>query len=275
MTIVVDPVFKPTTTDSGMDTDTSEKKTDSPEKQDSAPSRRERLERVLRRITQGLLALLLIYASIVLIGLIPVNNDFIPPEDGIEIRIISTAVHADIIVPLVTDDFDWTELFPHELFPEDTQQATHLAIGWGDRGFFLETPTWNDLTLRTAAAALLWPTDSCIHATMMSEGDWRGEGRAVRISRQQYRMIVQFIQRYLKRDETGGVIVIPEITYGDDDVFVESRGRYHAVNTCNTWVGRGMKQAGIRTAWLTPMPRTMFIWLPEDDDRVEAAKTRY
>jgi uncharacterized protein (TIGR02117 family) len=203
------------------------------------------------------------YGLIVLIGLIPVNNHFEPAEEGIEIRVISTAVHADVIVPLVSDEFDWLELFPHDLFQGDTRFATHVAIGWGDRGFFLETPTWADLTFSTAVRALLWPTDSCIHVTMTRAEYWRDEGRSIRISREQYRKVVEFILSSLKWDREGRVILVQGITYDDDDVFVEARGRYHCLNTCNSWVGRAMRHAGIRTPWLTPMPKTMFLWLPK------------
>jgi uncharacterized protein (TIGR02117 family) len=216
-----------------------------------------------RRLGLALLVVPLSYGAVLLIGLFPMNNQFEPTENGIEIRIISTAVHADVIVPLVSDEFDWLELFPHRLFLADTSFATHLAIGWGDRGFFLETPTWADLTFATAVRALLWPTDSCLHVTMTRMEYWRDEGRSIHISSQQYRQLVEFILRDIKLDEDGRIIVISGITYGNDDLFVEAQGRYHALNTCNSWAGRAMRRAGIRTPWLTPLPRTMFLWLSE------------
>lgn len=231
---------------------------------ETEPRRLRRWWRRARRTGLVLAAGPLAYGMIVLIGLVPVNRDFEPAPEGIEIRIVSTAVHADVIVPLVTDEFDWLRLFPRDLFRADTHFATHAAIGWGDRGFFLETPTWDDLTLSTAARALLWPTDSCVHVTMTRAERWRGQGRTVRISRQQYRKLVEFILDSLVRDADGSVRVIPEITYGNHDLFVEARGRYHCLHTCNSWVGQAMRQAGIKTPWLTPLPRTMFLWLPPD-----------
>jgi hypothetical protein len=41
--------------------------------------------------------------------------------------------------------------------------------------------------------------------------------------------------------------------------------REKAVNrdaTCNCWVGEAMRSAGIRTAWFTPLPKTVFLYLP-------------
>jgi uncharacterized protein (TIGR02117 family) len=205
-----------------------------------------------------------LYGLIVLVGLVPVNRGFESEEEGIELRIISTSVHADLIMPLVSEEIDWREHFPIELTAGDTSYATHVAIGWGDRGFYLNTPTWDDLTLGTALQALFWPSESCVHVTMTRGEYWRDEGQMVRISRHQYRELADFILRQLKRNEQGDVIVVPDITYGEDDFFLEAHGRYHALNTCNSWVGRAMRQAGIRVPWLTPLPRTMFLWLPEE-----------
>jgi uncharacterized protein (TIGR02117 family) len=223
-----------------------------------------RWRRWFRRAFLLALAIPAVYGVIVLIGLLPVNNGFESAEEGIEIRVISTAVHADLIVPLVSEEIEWLEHFPRELFAGDTGFATHVAIGWGDRGFYLETPTWADLTFSTAARALLWPTDSCLHVTLTRGEYWRDRGRVVRISRAQYREMAEFVLSQLKRGPRGEVLVVPEITYGEDDVFLEARGRYHALNTCNSWAGRAMRSAGIRVPWLTPLPRTMFLWLPGD-----------
>lgn len=230
------------------------------------PTRRGRFRRWIRRLGLLLLTPPLVYGSILLIGLFPVNREFEPASEGIEIRIISTAVHADLIVPLVSEVIDWREHFPHSLFAADTRSATHIAIGWGERNFFLETPTWADLTASTAIQALLWPSDTCMHVTMTRAEYWRQQGRSVRISSEQYRELVTYILGYLRRDAQQRLIVVPEITYGDHDVFLEARGRYHALNTCNSWVGRAMDRAGICTPWLTPLPKTMFLWLPAEPE---------
>jgi uncharacterized protein (TIGR02117 family) len=189
-----------------------------------------------------------------------------PPGEGVEIRVVSTAVHADVIVPLVTVDFNWLEHFPHELFQGDVRFATHVAVGWGDRGFYLETPTWAELKLSTALRALLWPTASCFHVTMTRADQWLGKGRLIRISPARYRELVEYILSGLIRDAQGRVTVVPGIAHGDSDIFLEARGRYHCLNTCNSWVGRAMRRAGIRVPWFTPLPKSMFLWLPKDSE---------
>ncbi len=215
----------------------------------------------LKRGLYALLGLTAAYLVCVLIGLIPINNDFEPTPDGIEIFIISTAVHADLVLPLDAGELDWRAVFPAEHFAGDISYATHVAIGWGDRGFFLETPTWSDLRASTVVRALFWPSSSCLHVGMV-DARWLGNARSVRISESQYADLVRFIRASFVRDAGGDKIPIPGAAYGGHDAFFESHGNYHMFNTCNCWVARGMCRAGIRAPWFAPLPKTVWLYLP-------------
>ena len=63
--------------------------------------------RWFRRICKSLLVLFFVYLLVLLVGLIPVNNDFEPTNDGITVYVVSNAVHAEVIVPKTTDVVDW------------------------------------------------------------------------------------------------------------------------------------------------------------------------
>ena len=210
--------------------------------------------------------LVLTYAAIVVAGLTPCNEDFEEAIDGIEIFISTNAVHAEFILPVDTDTIDWRDVFPARCFPTDTSDARHIAIGWGEENFFLETPTWADLKLSTVSHALLTPSGACIHATMKTSVSETPDRRSVRISKKQYGDLVRYICRQLKRDSPeiidSEATVIPDESYGSRDAFFKAHGTYHCLNTCNTWVGRGMAVAGMRVGRLTPMPRTVFLYLP-------------
>ena len=84
--------------------------------------------RWFKRVFVSLLLLLLAYAFLILIGLIPVNLDFVPDEDGVEVFVFSGEFHSDIILPIVSSEFDWRREFPASDFPTDTSEATHVAI---------------------------------------------------------------------------------------------------------------------------------------------------
>lgn len=220
--------------------------------------------RWIGRAALSFIVLLVVYFGIVLVGLIPVNNDFLADEQGVEIMVISNAVHADLVLPLHNEHCDWRNDFSPSEFIADTNGATHVAIGWGDAGFFIHTPTWNDLKFSTAANALLWPSQSCLHVSMTRDEYVRPHAQVVKVSPQQYGELVQFIQSTFVTNDAGEKVSL-EGAYGRTDAFYEAAGNYHALNTCNSWAGRGLKSAGVRVPWLTPMPKSVFLYLPEDD----------
>jgi len=220
---------------------------------------------VLKRSGMIVGAVITLYILVILVGLIPVNSDFAPTTDGIRILLVSNPVHADVVVPLDTDVIDWREAIPSEVFRGDTSQATHVAFGWGDKGFYIETPTWSDLRASTAAQALFWPSGTCMHVSFIRSEHFGDEARSVTISPEQYERLVEFITSSFQVDEFGDRISIEGVAYGSHDAFFEAYGNYHCLNTCNCWVGGALRSAGVRTGWLTPLPKTVFLFLPPEE----------
>jgi len=219
--------------------------------------------RWFRRMYRFFGGIFLLYLLILLIGLIPVNNDFEPAAKGIEIFISSNGVHADVVVPIQTDLIDWRESFPEENFAGNTSAATYVAIGWGDKGFYVDTPTWADFKISMALKALFTPSPCCLHVVMKSKPVSDENMRSVIISEKQYAAMVQAIQGCIERDENEKLIFIPDASYNQFDAFYEAEGNYHILNTCNSWVGWVMRETGIKTPLLTPMPKTVYLYLPE------------
>lgn len=232
---------------------------------ESNPQQSGRVKRLLRSLVRTVLRMLLVFVAIILIGLIPVNNDFLESADGVEVFVTSNPVHAEIVMPIESSIVNWRDEFSADCFPDETSHATHLAIGWGDRGFFLKTPTWAELKVSVAANALFLPSETCLHATMKTSVAPSENTRAVRISEQQYTLLVEYIKAAFRRDETGKVLQIAEEHYSWNDAFFESHGTYHFLNTCNSWVGRALQKTGVRVGWLTPLPKTVFWYLPDTE----------
>ena len=219
--------------------------------------------RALKRFAYVILSSVSLYALIVIVGLIPVNNNFEPTQNGVEIFVISNPVHADVVLPINTETVNWREHFPAKCFSGDNRNATHVAIGWGDKGFFIETPTWADLRVSTAAHALLLPSDTCMHVSLTRAEHLGDNSRSVTISAEQYERLIAFINASFQHNSADEIIQINDAAYGSNDAFFEALGTYHCVNTCNSWIGRAMRSAGIRTPWLTPLPKTVFLYLPD------------
>jgi len=219
--------------------------------------------RWLKRLGLLVLSCLALYFLIALIGLIPVNNDFQPTPDGIEIWLVSNPIHTDIVLPVQDGTLDWREQFPQGSFAVDARQATHVAIGWGSKDFYINTPTWADLRLSTVVHALFWPSDSCMHVTLCTIEGIPKDARSVRISAAQYQRLVEHIKSGFRHHEGNSMILIPHTAYSPADAFFEGEGGYHCFNTCNCWTGRTLRAAGIRTGWFTPLPGTPLLYLPK------------
>jgi uncharacterized protein (TIGR02117 family) len=222
---------------------------------------RGRIARGVFRCCKFFLLLLTLYLLVALVGLIPVNNDFEPTADGVEILIISTAIHADFVLPIRNETVDWSQHLPSNDFKGDVSRATHVAFGWGNREFFLDTPTWADVKAGTLFRAVFWPSPSCMHVNMWNNKSIPA-GAKTRISHEQYRRLVEHVLGSFRRDEDGRFLLIEGGAYGTNDAFYQAHGSYHAFNTCNCWVGQGLKSAGVRTGWFTPLPKTVSLYMP-------------
>jgi uncharacterized protein (TIGR02117 family) len=194
---------------------------------------------------------------------IPVNRDFVEPAAGIEIFLVSNGIHVDFLLPVSTPVKDWSREVPREHFSGVDAHWSHLLLGWGDRGFYLETPTWADVKLRNVARALFWPDASVMHVQYVDgRPDLAPDCRALRLSEEAYRRLCRYLEDSFARDAAGAVVLIRGRGYRPSDNFYEGRGSYHAFNTCNNWTNRGLKAAGARTALWSPFSGGLLRHLP-------------
>lgn len=219
------------------------------------------IARWTKRVARVCAVIFAMYLLIVAVGLVPVNNDFEPsnPKDGVVIYVRSSAIHADIVVPTSIDSHDWGHTIPADSFRSNTKNAKWIAFGWGDRGFYVDTPNWSDLRISTALAALVLPSSTCMHVVML---DHAPLGRKVIISKTQYSRLCSFIGKSFSGAE-GVPNLIPDAAYGKRDAFFAAVGSYNCLNTCNAWANRGLQSAGVRTPCLAPLPKTLSLYLPE------------
>jgi len=207
-------------------------------------------------VARGLIAIFVIVAmyplTAVILGLIPANAQWTPPATGIEIFVRSNGIHTDFVVPARTTAADWTEFAPPPARVV-VAAASHVAFGWGEKGFYIDTPTWEDLTLATAANAVLLPSGTAVHVTYYY-GPPEESDRCCRlvVRKSEYRRLVDYLRRSFALDGDGKPLPIPGASYYDSDTFYEGVGSYHLFNTCNDWTNSGLKAMGVRAAMWAP-----------------------
>ena len=211
------------------------------------------MRRGLGWIAGSLLALLAVVGLYVGVAaalmLWPVNARAPTEPPRIEAYVLSNGVHTDLVMPVRSAVIDWAALFDPRDAKSPPPDAEFVAIGWGDREFYLHTPTWGDLTLRRAVGALVGANPSLLHVTWLTRAQLRQGAYVMPLSPRQYLELVAHVRGSLPGDRA---VALPGAGYGPDDAFYEAVGSYHLFETCNTWTGRGLRRAGVPVSRWTP-----------------------
>ncbi|MGE9315171.1 TIGR02117 family protein [Niabella sp. CJ426] len=223
------------------------------------------MKKILKRTAKVLLYIVLFLGIYVLAGLlipfIPVNKnkDYQSPND-LTIYIMSNGVHTDIVVPVKTEWMDWTRYISYADTDLKDSSYSYVGIGWGDKGFYLQTPTWADLKFSTAFKAMTGLSSSAFHATFYKNIVPDSSTVAINISKEDYQDLKQFIIKTFDLDDKGGSVHIPSVNdgYGDMDAFYEAKGSYNLFYTCNTWSNNALKAAHQKAALWTLLDKGIF-----------------
>jgi len=180
-------------------------------------------------------------------------------KDDLSIYILTNGVHTDLVLPIKTPQIDWSQQLKFENTKGKRTDYNFIAIGWGDKGFYLDTPTWAELKFSTAFKAATGLSTAAIHATyyrQMTEGP---DCIKIDISNNQYQRLVDFIQKDFIRQKNGAVIHIKtDAVYYDSDAFYDATGSYSFLHTCNSWTNSALKAAGQKASIWTPFDKGIF-----------------
>jgi uncharacterized protein (TIGR02117 family) len=221
------------------------------------PRRRSRKLRWPARIALALAAIPGLYLLAALIGgLIPLNSNWREPEQGITIYLANNGVHADLVLPANSQGLDWRPLLPKSDAANVPADAAWIAFGAGERRVYLETPTWGDLTAKTAAIALTGG-ERVMHVQWTDNPAY--SAREIRLTPEQYRRLWASIRSEFQLSPDGRPIRIDHPGYGMGDAFYHGVGRANAVNTCNQWSADRLRVAGVATPLWSPFVQGL-VW---------------
>src|SRR5580765_7634659 len=165
-------------------------------------NRRKTLVWLLRGVA-GIVSIPLAYfLAALLLGAVPANVAFHEAgEEGVTIFVLSNGVHTWIVMPKANADMDWRPYaLPQHLRDPRWGNADHVAIGYGNRDFYLNTPTWGDLTVYRAWHAFFGGGPSLLHVVHVDHPRSDESTRPLRVSPEQYRRLAGFIQRRFRLD---------------------------------------------------------------------------
>lgn len=197
------------------------------------------------------LSVLLYLIVALLLSSISINQTQQDFPEALEIPVlylVSNGVHVDLVVPLDDPNTDWESIFETNKISEDPNY-THARIGWGEENFYINTPNWSDLTLFTSFKALFLPSRGAIHIDLGRKPE--EHYRTLILSRDQYHKLIKYILSGVEIEE-GKAKRIGDFSYSNDDAFFYGTQNYHLFMTCNAWMNRGLKRAGIKSVVWTP-----------------------
>jgi uncharacterized protein (TIGR02117 family) len=222
--------------------------------------RRRRRSRKLRwpaRIASAILAVPLLYILAALIGgLIPVNSDWQEPDRGITIYLANNGVHADLVLPANAQGLDWRPLLSKSDARNVPANSEWIAFGAGERRVYLETPTWGDLSAKTAAIALTGG-ERVMHVQWVRDPAYAA--KEIRLSPEQYRRLWASIRSEFQLSGDGKPIRMNHPGYGFGDAFYHGIGKANAISTCNQWSADRLRVAGVKAPLWSPFVQGL-VW---------------
>jgi len=160
-------------------------------------------------------------------------------KSSIDIYLIKQYWHTAIVIN--REDIDSL------IFPEITlfNKFKFIDIGWGDEEFYQHP----DFDAELAFKALFYNTPSTlrIEGIGISKESYFNISEIVIkivITQEQLERILIFISNTVYRDSNGNPVLLSERGLGRVKFF-KANGEYYLFNTCNTWLARGLKQAGV------------------------------
>jgi uncharacterized protein (TIGR02117 family) len=171
------------------------------------------------------------------------------PTQAIQIYVAGEPSHVNLVVPVKTVVYDWQDFLPAAQIGKRPDSYQYLKFGWGDRAFYMNTPTWGNLQLTNALRALFAPHNPAAlyvqgYVTLPNEPGV--ELKCVRISQADYRNLVTFLQHSFQQTSGGQPIRLQD-GYTSTSGFYAATGNYSLLRTCNSWAAEGLESANVNT----------------------------
>lgn len=204
--------------------------------------------KIVKKAVKWIFYLLLIPITYLLISLVltAITVDRKDTETSLSksIFLSTNGIHLDIILPTKNTDSSLVSGIDH------TQTVNYLAFGWGDENFYLNTPTWGDLTFKNGFGALFLKSSTLVHVTRYQNK--RSDWIEIKVTEKELKKINHYLNETFFTNENGEKILLKDQGYTATDDFYKANGSYTCFNTCNSWVNAGFKKSGLKSCYWTP-----------------------
>lgn len=216
------------------------------------PGALRRALRVGRRLIGAVFLVVALYLGAAAMGgLLPgavaeVSDD----SEEVEIGLLFGPIHVDFLLPATEETR--AALAPMEAAGVPVRDAgvAHFIVGWGARDFYTTAGTYADITLAATWRAVVGDA-SVLRVDVVGPIAPDAAYPRLGLSGAQYRALLAEIAA------TGQGAPLAGVGFTATDGFVVAAGRFHILRTCNTWVGRVLRAAGVEAGLWTPTPYSL------------------
>ena len=178
------------------------------------------------------------------------------------VYLMKSGIHMDFLLPISNKLKDWQEDFPISNTRSKDSTYKKIAIGWGSKDFYMNTPTWDDLTLKIFLISNFGLGSSAIHVKYYTDTLPKDSKiLSLKLSDNQYKKLVKYIENSLKRSTTTkSSFILPKNpkVLSNNDAYYDAKQNYSLLFTCNSWINNGLKESGQKACLWTPNSQGIF-----------------
>lgn len=169
------------------------------------------------------------------------------PGETVEIALLYGPIHVDFVLPATAQTRAALGFAAEAGVPLDHPEVRHLLVGWGAREFYTTAGTFADITFGVTLRAVTGDA-SVLRVDAIGAFPPRFDPPRLRLTEAQYSALLAAIA------DTATGPPIAGAGFTGSDGFVAAAERFHIFRTCNTWVSRMLRAAGVPTGVWTPTP---------------------
>jgi uncharacterized protein (TIGR02117 family) len=179
------------------------------------------------------------------------------------IYLVKVRWHTGIVIKKSLID---TALWPES---KDFKNFDCIDIGWGDKDFYMDT----GFNIWLAVKALFYPTPSVLRVAAINYSimDYINSSDAsleIKLDSTGFNHLLIYIHNSYKQNKEKKAVIISAKNNGYVKYY-NAKGKYSILNTCNTWVAKGLISAGIKISAYVYLTQQLFKELANNSNVVK------
>ena len=163
------------------------------------------------------------------------------------VYLVADAMHVDLVLPVENSAFNWRSVVKLETIGrEKRNDYQYLKFGWGDRDFYMNTPSLDKIQVSRLIRTLFVPgnpTAIHINGYQVVPIEVGHQTKCVGLTQTQYLNLVNYVKRSFRDGKTDRI----QDGFVAAAGFYEATGFYSIAYTCNNWVAGALNAADVTT----------------------------